>query len=208
MLMTAVIFLPWLAFLACAKPQTGLPAVIGARLRILMAVAGGIPIFLISLWLLPGWPSSWLKLVRHTTHLRAPVLNFGGFLIALILLRWRRADAWLVASMALLPQTWFPYNWLMLLALPTTYREACILSIVSSIGGLAGEYAVYGMPPLQAARVGGAFAVAFAYLPATLLILRRRNESTGSDVVTNAGEFQPLAAAFLREHFTRRKRGL
>lgn len=174
-LMTAVLFLPWLAVISCAKPQTALPLVITSRRRLLIAVAGGVAVLATSLILLPEWPRQWFRLVQASSHLRPPILSFGGFLILLALVRWKRAEAWIVVTMALMPQTWYPYNWIVFLALPNTFRQACVLGIVSSIGGLAGEYAVYGMPVAQASSVGGAFSVAFAYLPATLMILRRPN---------------------------------
>ncbi|MEO8193385.1 MAG: hypothetical protein ABI681_06010 [Gemmatimonadales bacterium] len=174
-IITAVLFLPWLAVISCAKPQIALPMIITSKQRILIAAVGGAVVLGISLIMLPGWPQQWLGFVRHTPQFRPPIVNFGGFLILLILLRWRRPETWIIATMAVMPQSWYPYNWIVLLAVPNTYREAMLLTIISSAGGLAGEYAVYGMPRLAMWQVGGAFSVAFAYLPATLMILGRPN---------------------------------
>jgi hypothetical protein len=163
MLMTAVVFLPWLAFIACAKPQAGLPAVISSPRRTAIAVGGGILVLAVSLVILPSWPVEWLRLVSHSGQFRAPVMNLRGFgfVILLVLFRWRRPESWMVATMAVLPQAWFPYNWLLLLTLADTYREALVLTILMSVGGLAGEYVVFGMAALKAARVGGAFSAVY-----------------------------------------------
>jgi hypothetical protein len=174
-LMAAILFLPLLAVVSCAKPQVALPLVITSRRRLLIAGAGGLVVLALTLVLLPGWPGQWFSLVQASSHLRPPIVNFGGPLIMLVLLRWRRPEAWIIAVMALMPQTWYPYNWIVLLALADNYREAGIISIFSSIGALAGEYAVYGLSTAEVSRIGGAFAVAFAFLPATLMVLRRPN---------------------------------
>lgn len=178
-LVTAILFLPWLAVISCAKPQIALPFVITSRRRMLIAVGGGIVVLLVSLVLLPRWPSQWLGLLRNSPQFRPAVFNLGGPLILLVLLKWKRPEAWIIAVMALMPQTWFPYNWIALLTLPDSYRGACLLCIVTSVGGLAGEYAVYGIANAEAWRVGGAYSVAFAYLPATFMVLRRPNLTTG-----------------------------
>jgi len=72
------------------------------------------------------------------------------------------------------PQTSYPYNVLILLTLARTYREACVLSVLSTLGSL---------PMLKTAthdfeglRIMGDLMVASAYLPATLMILRRPND--------------------------------
>jgi hypothetical protein len=173
-LITAILFLPSLAFLACVKPQVALPFLITKR-RVMIAIVAGLIALLITLVILPRWPAQWLGRIASMPQFRPPVMRLGGFLILLVLLRWRRPEAMIVALMAVMPQTWYPYNWLPLLALASTYREACILTIVASVGTVAGEYAVYGLPSNEVVSVGGGYGVAFAYLPAVWMILRRPN---------------------------------
>jgi hypothetical protein len=96
-------------------------------------------------------------------------------LVALVLLRWRRAEAWLVFLTACMPQSWAWYNVLVLLTIAYTYREACILSLFSSFGALATVYFVGGGYSAESYPAWGASMVAFAYLPATIAILRRPN---------------------------------
>ncbi|MBA2706542.1 MAG: hypothetical protein H0U59_01890 [Gemmatimonadaceae bacterium] len=176
-LATAGIFIPYLAVVAAAKPQSFIPILAASRTRtpIVAAAIGSLILVGVSLLLLPSWPREWLDLARQAGHVRPPVVRLGGVFILLVLLKWRRPEAWIVATMAVMPQTWFPYNTLPLLALPNTYREACVLSLLASAGAyLTGIY-FGGLPPAEAATVGGQLAVATAYLPATIMILRFPN---------------------------------
>jgi hypothetical protein len=76
--------------------------------------------------------------------------------------------------MALMPQTWGWYNVLLLLVVADTYREACILSLVSSAGAWIAMVLI-GNSTLASYPEWGAMMVAFAYLPAVIAVLRRPN---------------------------------
>lgn len=176
-LMTAMLFIPWLAVFAAVKPQSALPVLLSSRssVSVKAATIGAALLFAASLLLLPGWPSEWWTLIRGAQQFRAPIARIGGAFIALVLLRWRRPEAWLVFLTALVPQSWAWYNVLVLLAIPATYREACVLSLVSSIGALAVAYFTAGTSSPEFDPTWGAAMVAFAYLPATIAVLRRPN---------------------------------
>jgi hypothetical protein len=178
-LMTAMLFLPLLAMFAAIKPQSALPVLVSLRSPIAIgaAVAGGAALLGASLWLLPAWPVEWWHIVRSGEQLSAPVTRFGGVFILVVLIRWRRREAWLVLLMACMPQSWAWYNALMLLAIPATYREACVLSLTSSIGALAAVYFIRDSSSAASYPAWGAALVAFAYLPATIAVLRRPNTS-------------------------------
>ncbi len=175
-LMSAMLFLPWLAIFAAVKPQSALPVLIaspsGRALR--AAAAGSAVLFVGSLVFFPGWPLEWFAVIRSGEQLRAPILRLGGLFISFVLLRWRRPEAWLVFALAWMPQSWAWYNTLMLLTIATTYREACVLSLVSSLGAITTAYVVHDSSPASYPTWGAAM-VAFAYLPATISILRRPN---------------------------------
>jgi hypothetical protein len=175
-LMTAMLFLPWLAVIAAVKPQAAIPVVAASSSRkpILFALAGGIVLLLVSLLLLPGWPLEWLRMLQASSQLRPPILRLGGVLVALVLLRWRRPEAWLVFLMACMPQTWAWYNLLPLLVVAATYREAALLSLVSSLGAMVAVLLV-GDPAPENYSGWGIAMVVFAYLPAVIVILRRPN---------------------------------
>lgn len=177
-LLTAAVFIPAIAFVAIAKPQASLPVVAGSNSRaaFLWAAAGSAVLFPASLLLLPEWPALWWQLIRTTDHFVAPALRFGGPAILLVLLRWRRPEAWLIAISACVPQTWYPYNSLILLTVAATYREASVLSLISSTGWIiAALMSDGGTRSPQTRAVMGAMLVAACYLPATIIVLRRPN---------------------------------
>ncbi|MDP9178906.1 MAG: hypothetical protein M3O61_14575, partial [Gemmatimonadota bacterium] len=141
--------------------------------------AGALVLGAVSLLLLPSWPREWLALVsQRSGHMSPPILRLGGPLIALVLIRWRRREAWLVFTMACTPQTWDWYNALPLLTVAATYRQAYVLSLVSTAGGFIAVYLAMQIHSQdQLLRLGGATMVVFAYLPAVVAVLRQPTET-------------------------------
>lgn len=180
-LMTAAVYIPALCFFVLAKPQTGMPVVASASApRAWIALAAGVLVLVaVSLLLLPSWPREWFALVsQRSGHMRAPILRLGGPLIALVLIKWRRREAWLVFTMACMPQTWDWYNVLPLLTVAATYREAYVLSLVSTVGGFIAVYLALTIHSQnELLRLGGATMVVFAYLPAVVAVLRQQTET-------------------------------
>jgi hypothetical protein len=174
-LFTAALFIPWLSVAFAAKPQLGIPILAGERSRKGMAAAliSAVILWCVSLVLVPAWPSEWLTFIVNADQLVTPVLRPGGFLVLLVLIRWRRPEAWLVALMAAMPQTSYSYNLLPLLAIGSTYRESAFLSITSSIGSLAMVYLTDAVGTPAAISAGSALLIALGYLPAVIVILRR-----------------------------------
>ena len=101
----------------------------------------------------------------------------GGVLVLLVLLRWRRSEAWLVLLVSLMPATSGWYNALVIFTIAATYREACVLSLVSTLGVIGGRYALLLLGPIgDINRFVGAVMIATIYLPAVVVVLRRPNE--------------------------------
>jgi hypothetical protein len=179
--MMAALYLPVVAAIAVAKPQSALP-VIGSATDVRAwkaAFVGGLGIVAISLIAMPSWPLEWWGKVQGSSDFVPAVARFGGPLILLNLLRWRRPEAWLILLAACMPQTWPPYNGLILMAAAMTYREACFLSLVSSIAWLAFAYF---SPELTKAEQQSQMSIVLnlsGYIPATILILRRPNTGSG-----------------------------
>jgi hypothetical protein len=140
------------------------------------AVAGGIVLVALSLALMPTWPREWWQLLQTTGNFVPPLARIGGPLILAVLLRWRRPEAWLVILAACVPQTWLPYNGLMLLAVAITYREACVLSLVSSGGWILSALIFDGLDEVQNRSMMAGVLNVTGYLAATVMILRRPNE--------------------------------
>jgi hypothetical protein len=173
-------FIPSLAVLFAVKPTSGAAAFFYSpenRHRI-YALAGGALLTAVSFALLPSWPGDWFARVRASADYASPLLQPGGFLIALVLIRWRVREAWVVFLLALAPQAHSIYDILLLLVLiPRTYREAIFLSGASSIG-----FFLMTVPDNDGApylRTLGILRVLTCYLPAVAVVLRRRPAATG-----------------------------
>ena len=178
-LLCAALFIPALAFFSVIKPQASMPILAAARKprMWIFAIAGAVLLSMISFALLPGWPRFWLETLNSTDYFRPPILTIAGAPIAVVLLRWRRPEAWLVFVAACLPQTWYPYNGLILLTVAATYREASALSLISSIGWLiAYAWFVGDVRSPETREVMQNVLIALGYLPAAIVILRRKNE--------------------------------
>ena len=181
-IMTAVVFIPLLGFIGIAKPTAALPAIGSSTRRstLVAAAAGFVVLVGISLAVLPSWPVRWMAVVQSADYFKPPILTFGGAAIALVMLRWRRDEAWLVFLAACMPQTWYPYNALILFAVARTYREACFLSLLSSAGWLVCyQYFVGEFRSEETRFAMQNCLIAVGYLPAVLLVLGRPNVGTG-----------------------------
>ncbi|CAN5306830.1 hypothetical protein BH23GEM2_BH23GEM2_24270 [soil metagenome] len=82
LLLTAALYLPWLAGLVAVKPQTGLAVLAPTSGMGLKAAAiGSLALLLVSVTLIPSWPADWLTLVQAPTdHMRPRVLSPGDSL--------------------------------------------------------------------------------------------------------------------------------
>ena len=177
--LTAALFFPWLAALSSAKPQASLPILAASRSRstFIAAALGSIVLLLVSLILLPGWISEWYRLAAGLKNVNPPITRFGGFLILLVLVRYRRPESWLILALACLPQTPAWYGTLPLFTIPGAFVEAVMLAGVATLGGYIGAF-VAPIPHSAAelaAYIGG-LQVLTIYLPAVALVLRRPNE--------------------------------
>lgn len=183
--LTQVQWAPWLAAAAlvptlgvvfAAKPTVGLAAFLyRPTWRAALAAAA---LGVVALALVPRWPLEWLALVRHGTPHAVPLLSpWGGPLVALALLRWRRPEARLLAALACVPQfPWF-YDQLLLWLVPRTRRESLALSVLSAVA-----FALWllrlapGTPATTAVQDAWPYVLTLLYLPCLVMVLRRPNE--------------------------------
>ena len=181
-IMTAVVFLPLLGFIGIAKPTASFPPIASSSRRstFVAAAVGFVVLVGISLVISPSWPMRWMAVVQNVDYFKPPIFTFRGAAIALVLLRWRREEAWLVFLTACMPQTWYPYNALILFTVARTYREACFLSLISSAGWLFCYLYFVGEFRSEETRFAmQSCLIAVGYLPAALLVLGRPNVGTG-----------------------------
>jgi hypothetical protein len=177
----AALFIPTLSFFSIAKPQASLPILGAAKTVVpwMLAIAGGIVFSFISFLLLPAWPAAWWESIAGADFFHPPIMTIPGAFIGLVLLRWRRPEAWLVFIAACLPQTWYPYNGLILLTIGATYRESSVLSLISSFGWLITYGWLIGeWRSAETRAVMQHVLIIMGYIPAVILVLQRKNEGS------------------------------
>ncbi|HET7456910.1 MAG TPA: hypothetical protein VFJ74_04585 [Gemmatimonadaceae bacterium] len=189
-LVTAIAFLPALAWLAVAKPNLG-AAVTLSRLEpkpLILAAAGALVLGVLSLIAIPGWPARWLSNVRETTHFVAPIRHWAGPVLLLALLRWRRRESRLLLAMACVPHTTMVYETLELFVVPRRRVETMTLALLSWVAWVAQAFVNPNVPlgpggslmadPRYAEYVHavGDITLALLYLPCLIMVLRRPNE--------------------------------
>jgi hypothetical protein len=123
--LTAAVGLPWLGAVWAAKPTIGLALFAGWPSR--WALFGGLAVLGLSLALMPHWPADWISAVQSTPQYLAPVQRPGGALLLLAFLRWRRPEARLLGTLALVPHTAGLYESLPLLLVPQSGRSFAVL---------------------------------------------------------------------------------
>jgi hypothetical protein len=168
-LITACTLIPALAGLGLLKPNLG-AAFIARRPRIAPLLMCGV-LCLAALVVFPGWPAHWLATVRSSTVHLAPFRTSLGAIGLLAALRWRRPEARLLFVMTIVPHGLEFYDEIPLWLVANSRREAMALTLASWLGGLGwlafGDGGFMHSPP---------WSTAFMYVPAAVMVLRRRNE--------------------------------
>jgi hypothetical protein len=108
----------------------------------------------------------------------APVTRAGGPLLLLALLRWRRPEARLLAALACVPQTPAFYEALPVLLVAGSVGELAVLVLLSDASYLVSlALAPASTSIAESALLYGRLINVFYYLPALVVVLRRRNEA-------------------------------
>jgi hypothetical protein len=118
-----------------------------------------------------------------------PILLPGGFLLALVALRWRRPEARLLAAMACIPHTPILYETVPLFLVAKTLWESLALVVLTFTAGLliqrGGALASFDTGMAASAD----WLLWLVYLPAMVMILVRPNQTPDRE-----GEGSPAAA--------------
>ena len=173
--LTAAVGLPWLGAVWSAKPSIGLALFAGWPSR--WALYGGLLVLALSLGLRPSWPADWITAVRSTPQYLAPVQRPGGILLLLAFLRWRRPEARMLGTLALVPHTVGLYESLPLLLVPQTRGRFAVLM------GLQYVAAVVSYLVLSPGNLGGmmdtgwVYLLILVYLPCLWMVLRSATDA-------------------------------
>lgn len=178
-LFTAALFFPALAFFSAVKPQAALPILAAStnRRALWAALIGGIVLLSGSLLLDAHWIPGWLAAVNRSANMDPPILRFGGPILLITLLRWRRPETWLLLTLAASPQSWGWYNTLPLFTIPQSFGESVLLAAVALFGGWYADNMLSPGSLDELVRSVGTTIVLTIYIPSAILILRRPNET-------------------------------
>jgi hypothetical protein len=172
-LFTAAALLPGLGFVLAAKPTLGVAY--GSYRFSPVTIAGATVFTLLTLLFRPTWPLEWLGNLHDVEAHPAPLMTPLGAIGALALLRWRRADARLLLVLLCVPQLLFFADQLVLGLVARTRLQLAVLVLVQWIGFWSWWLTI---DPIRATIPQGApFVLATVFLPALILVLRRRNTS-------------------------------
>jgi hypothetical protein len=178
-LMLAATMVPSLGFVIAAKPNIGLAVLASAPTRraVIIASACALAATLLAFALWPRWLPSWLDAIGDTPHVRPIVTMPGGFLLLLAAVKWRRPEARLLLTLALVPMNPGLYEGVLLFAVPRSFVEGLVLALLS-----------WCVDPLSVVPTGSSAVEFFGaigramflcmYLPALVMVLRRPNECT------------------------------
>jgi hypothetical protein len=158
--------IPSLQFLGAAKPNVALPCFAYRPTR--RGLMLGAIFVAVSLAILPTWPFDWRDALRDAPRYRAPITYFGGPILLLAALRWRRAEARTLLVMSVMPQLTLFYDQLPLWLVPTTFWRSIALSALSWVAW-AQWYPSRAIPNHVA--VARPWIFGLLYLPALIIVL-------------------------------------
>ena len=175
-LLMAAAILPSLQWLALAKPNIGLAALVYRPTWLCWALTAAFG--LVSLLILPGWVWDWRSSLPTAGH-PPPFLVFPvAFVLLLAVLRWKTPEGRLLLVLSIVPQTIWFYDQLLLWLVPRSLRANLALTVVSWLAYGVWRYATAGIPLGDPTGRPDAYVVALLYLP-TLGILFFQNKLFG-----------------------------
>jgi hypothetical protein len=176
-LLIGATLLPWFGgFLAC-KPTIGAALFLWRPDR--RAFLGGIILVAVCFVVQPSWLADWIEVSRHNPDVPRyvpPIRMVGGPILALALLRWRRPEARLLLSLACVPQNVFFSDQLTLLLIPQSAVELTVSVVWTHALERLTVLAHAPNGALVVTKVWAPYILWGLYVPALLLVLRRRNE--------------------------------
>ena len=163
-ILAAAAVIPALGWLWPIKPTLGLAILLYRPTK--FAVIGSAILLAAAFALVPTWVTDWRGAIgqRVPDVYWAPVTVYGGPLLLLSIVRWRRREARLLFTLSLMPQLFFFYDQLLLWLVPKTWRESAGLTVLSWVALFIGNSRIV-------ARYATDHDVAVAYAPVLILLL-------------------------------------
>lgn len=169
-LMLAASFLPAFSWLLACKPNIGIPLFISRPSKV--GMVGGAAFLLLSVFVRYNWPAEWLAVIISPSFHQAPVrINPAGWLLLLSLLKIGTPGGRFLFVMALMPQSFWFYDQLVLWVLPRNRYESWLLTLASWLAyGLWRLNFGWGSP-VSGATNPGIYILVLLYLPALAMVL-------------------------------------
>ena len=181
-LLTAATFFPVLGIVYACKPSVALAYWLAYPNARSLLAAMGFP--LVTLLLCPWWPGEWMAQLSTVSHMSAPVTRWGGPLLLLSALRWRRPEARLLLGLSCIPQTPVIYEAVPLFLIVSTLREGVAFLVVTMLLGAV----LPGIPTDSYddwMTTSGFWMIWLVYLPCLVMVLRRPNVAPAADPVAS-----------------------
>lgn len=177
-LFLAALFLPKLAWVTAAKPTSGLASLAGTpRWReLLPAVVVGTLLVAIAFAAMPSWIVAWWRATRGAAHIQSLTSSFLGVPLLAAVARWRRPEARLLFTLALVPQNPSVYETVLLFAVPTNSYQAAYFVIASWAVAILVPAASSFRDFASFANVMRPILLLTMYLPALAMVMVRPNE--------------------------------
>lgn len=172
----AAALVPALQGFVFLKPNIGLPLLAARPSR--WAIIGGALLGFAAFILNPAWPREWLSNIAKSPFHRAPIAWwYGGPLLLLGALKWRRQEARLFLLLACIPQVPLFYDQLPLALIAETERERLVFAwcswaaylgwVFTSSHGRLRTADMHDAPP---------WILVLIFAPTLVMVLRRPNE--------------------------------
>jgi hypothetical protein len=172
-LMTAAALVPGFGFLLVCKPTLGVALFAAYPTR--NALVGGFLFTTLTLIVWPWWFPSWLASIQ-TAH-QAPALTFwGGPVVLLALLKWRRPEARLLVAMSCVPLTANLYEAVPLFLIVSSVKEGALLALLCGAVFFGAQASQTHLERGMYLHLVQQWMVLLIYIPCTVMVLRRPNE--------------------------------
>jgi hypothetical protein len=175
---TAATLIPWLGAIYACKPSVALAYLLAYPSRIAVVSTAVFVGATVLIW--PSWVPTWLQLLPTLNHMSAPVTRWGGPLLLLAFLKWRRPEARLLGALACIPQTPMAYEALPLFLLVQTIEEGLVL-LMAMVLLIPLSRAPETVAWIDWMHSNGQLMIWLAYLPALGIVLRRPNVAPEGD---------------------------